>query len=75
MKAIIHKPTGQWVQFIEQDWGTCNVPQLYPNTSSLEGIKEFNKRSYDHDLDITDLEMIDVVIVTKSEYNRLITQS
>jgi len=70
MKAIIHKPTGSWVQFVGLEVGISELPQLFPTSSSLEGLVEYNK-VFNHELDITDLEMIDVVIVTKSEYDRL----
>lgn len=75
MKAIIHKPTGSWVQFVGLEVGISELPQLFPSSSSLEDLKEYNRSFLNHDLDVTDLEMIDIVIVTKSEYNRLIIQS
>lgn len=54
-KTIIEEKSGDFAGFDENGWWTSTTPKLYPETSSLEGIKQFNE-----DLDISGYKMIDV---------------
>ena len=66
MKTIIKKSTGEFAVLHDRLWSTSLISEIYSDESSLEALKEYNKKYWHVDIDIEDYKMVEIELKIKT---------
>lgn len=67
MKTLICKSTGKYLRYEGGKFISLEVPQLWHDNMSLDRFRKTAKDFWDNNLDISDVELIEVFVIKKSD--------